>query len=182
MLHPAARNTLSVPRHATRAHQQGVYALEFALTFFLFFLLLYAVLTYGLIFAAQQSLSRAAETGARSMLGWQANLQNRSDAARQKIRDAGWWLEQLGGANTIQIAICDKTGLLISTTSAPQCSSPNANQIKVVVLYPYAQAPLVPSLGPGVLSRWLVPESLSAEASVNLSVAYQGAASNDERP
>src|SRR3546814_6842036 len=41
--------------------QRGAYAVEFALVFPLFFLIVYATLTYGLIFTAQQSLNRSEE-------------------------------------------------------------------------------------------------------------------------
>lgn len=165
-----------ITRNLTAPDQQGAYAIEFALTFFLFFLLLYAVLTYGLIFVAQQTLNRAAETGARSMLSWQqTGLKGRTASARERIESSSRWL----GVDTVQIAICSEAGLLESTASAPPCASPNPDQIRVVVLYPYAQAPLVPLLGPSAVAQWLVPRSLSAEASINLGIAYQGAVSND---
>lgn len=182
MAHLITRNP-GAPRHrASHVHQHGAYAIEFALTFFLFFLLLYAVLTYGLIFVAQQTLNRAAETGARSMLSWQTDLAHRADSARERIEHTSEWLESFGGTDTVQIAICSEAGLLTSTTAAPPCASPNSDQIRVVVLYPYAQAPLVPLLGPGTASRWLVPKNLSAEASINLGVAYQGTVSVEEEP
>lgn len=173
------RNRDVANRQARLTHQQGAYALEFALTFFLFFLLLYAVLTYGLIFVAQQTLNRAAETGARSMLNWQADLKGRAKFARLQVVDSSEWLEKFGGADTIQIAICSEAGLLIPTASPLPCASPGPDQIRVVVLYPYAQAPLVPLLGPTAASQWLVPTNLSAEASINLGIAYQGAAPDD---
>src|SRR3546814_15231297 len=50
--------------------QRGAYAVEFALVFPLFFLIVYATLTYGLIFTAQQSLNYAAESGPGAPLPW----------------------------------------------------------------------------------------------------------------
>ncbi|MDX3907735.1 MAG: pilus assembly protein [Pigmentiphaga sp.] len=51
-----------------RRRQDGVYALEFALIFPIFFALFYGVLSFGLIFTVQQSLTLAAEDGARASL------------------------------------------------------------------------------------------------------------------
>ncbi len=46
--------------------QQGAAAIEFAILFPIFFLIFYAIITYGLIFAAQQTLTLAAAEGARA--------------------------------------------------------------------------------------------------------------------
>jgi Flp pilus assembly protein TadG len=43
--------------------QQGAAAIEFAILFPIFFLIFYAIITYGLIFAAQQTLTLAAAEG-----------------------------------------------------------------------------------------------------------------------
>src|SRR3546814_15415662 len=63
--------------------QRGAYAVEFALVFPLFFLIVYATLIYGLIFTAQQSFNYAAELGARAALSWSAPSApiGRADAA-----------------------------------------------------------------------------------------------------
>src|SRR5690554_5870378 len=65
-----AREVSFVASAASR--QKGVYAVEFAFVFVVFFLILYGMITYGLIFAAQQSMNFAAESGARAGLQWQA--------------------------------------------------------------------------------------------------------------
>jgi len=54
------------------SRQKGAYAVEFAFVFVIFFLVLYGMITYGLIFAAQQSMNFAAESGARAGLQWQS--------------------------------------------------------------------------------------------------------------
>lgn len=46
--------------------QRGATAVEFALVFPLFFLIFYAIVTFGLIFAVQQNLTLAATEGARA--------------------------------------------------------------------------------------------------------------------
>ncbi|GAA4410478.1 hypothetical protein GCM10011450_19460 [Advenella faeciporci] len=65
-----ARKASFVASAASR--QKGAYAVEFAFVFIAFFIVLYGMITYGLIFAAQQSMNFAAETGARAGLQWQA--------------------------------------------------------------------------------------------------------------
>ncbi|KAG0771683.1 hypothetical protein G6F22_016279 [Rhizopus arrhizus] len=51
--------------YGSRRAQRGVYALEFGLVFVVFFLVFYAILTYSLVAAAQQSVTLAALDGAR---------------------------------------------------------------------------------------------------------------------
>ena len=46
--------------------KKGAAAIEFAIIFPIFFIIFYAVVTYGLIFAAQQTLTLAAAEGARA--------------------------------------------------------------------------------------------------------------------
>jgi len=57
-------------RPAACSRERGATAVEFALVFPLFFLILYAIVTFGLIFAVQQSLTLAATEGARSALNY----------------------------------------------------------------------------------------------------------------
>lgn len=45
--------------------QQGAAAIEFSILFPIFFLLFYAIITYGLIFAAQQTLAPSAAAKVR---------------------------------------------------------------------------------------------------------------------
>ena len=65
------------------SRQKGAYAVEFAFVFVIFFLILYGMITYGLIFAAQQSMNFAAESGARAGLQWQSGS-IKSQLASQK--------------------------------------------------------------------------------------------------
>ncbi len=52
-------------RHACR----GAVAIEFALVFLLFFAVFYAIVAYGLAFTLKQSVTMAAEEGARGCAG-----------------------------------------------------------------------------------------------------------------
>src|ERR1700744_2575537 len=51
--------------------QRGSTAVEFAMIFPLFFVVMYGIITYSMIFVAQQSLTLAAEEGARAALTYQ---------------------------------------------------------------------------------------------------------------
>lgn len=69
-----ARN-IAAPRRladAARARaSRGVAAIEFVMVFPLFFTLLYGIVTFSLIFVAEQNLTLAAEEGARAALNYQ---------------------------------------------------------------------------------------------------------------
>lgn len=72
-----------------RQRQRGNIAIEFAIVFLLFFFVFYAIVTYSLIFVAQQSLTLAAAEGARAALRFQPNAQtvNQSLALRGCVSD-----------------------------------------------------------------------------------------------
>src|SRR5690606_12575419 len=82
------------------------YAVEFALMFSLFFLVFYIVLTYGLIFAAQQSLNLAAENGARKALSWQLSRHARALAAESEANRMAGWVNALGGKDALTVETC----------------------------------------------------------------------------
>ena len=87
--------------------QQGAAAVEFAILFPIFFLIFYAIITYGLIFAAQQTLTLAAAEGARAAVRYpsvpaggtmtkQAQLQARLAAACATAAVATDWVAKIG--------------------------------------------------------------------------------------
>lgn len=157
--------------------QCGVYAVEFGLVFLIFFLVLYAVLTYGLIFAAQQSLNHAAEDSARRALAWGANPGVRVTAARDRAKEATAWITDLAGSGSrVDIKVCyyiDGSPDAASYPDKPTCTQsetesepPNDGDIKVEIRFPYGSTPLIPTL-----ARIGIPDSLYAEATVNLDIA-----------
>lgn len=163
--------------------QQGVYAVEFALMFSLFFLVFYTVLTYALIFAAQQSLNLAAENGARKALGWQLTRDARAVAAESEANRMAGWVNALGGKDALTVETCYGSPAPVdgvmppaqASASPASCQAQQADQFKVVLLYHYHFAPLVPLLGPHFLAQNAVPKYLRAEASVSLGIASQSA-------
>lgn len=75
---PERQAMLQPPRTSGRTaaaprRQRGVYALEWALVFIVFFMLLYAILGFGLGFLVRESMQWAVEDGARAALQFQTS-------------------------------------------------------------------------------------------------------------
>jgi Flp pilus assembly protein TadG len=131
-------------RQVARRHQRGVVAIEFGLVFLVFFALLWAILTFGFIFAVQQTLTLSAENGARAALRYQpatsvaSGTALRVAAAAASSSNSLQWLEQFDPSYSAAQAI---------TVTAPACSY-NAALVcfTVKVTYPYGKKPLIPPL------------------------------------
>ncbi len=149
----------SVIRAPRRLGERGSMSVEFALMLPLFFMVLYAVVTYGLIFAAQQNLTLAATEGARAALNYQvstsaqAALTARAGAACTTAMNLASWL----------------SGITCTSTPAGTCSyDASMYCIKVTLTYPYASNPLIAPL-PLVGLVLPVPKALSGTATVQIS-------------
>ena len=68
------------PLNARRRAQRGTMAVEFAMVFPVFFLVFYAIVTYSMVFVAQQSLTLAASEGARAALHYQPGATSAASA------------------------------------------------------------------------------------------------------
>ncbi|WP_420224807.1 TadE/TadG family type IV pilus assembly protein [Pigmentiphaga litoralis] len=176
--------------------QSGVYAIEFAIVFPIFFLLFYGVLTFGLIFTAKQSLTLAAEDGARATLRYRlvttsgssvmmAQLNERLSLACQVAADRVSWLQNAGAAPTCEAVINGRCANADGTAGASMCSArftggvPSARvfcgyqatdqcQATLTVAYNYRANPLVPTM-PGL--GLVVPGNLQGVATVTLDPA-----------
>lgn len=141
-------------------------SIEFAFIFPALFLIFYAIVTYGLIFAAQHTLALAAAEGGRAALRYQpadnaeAALTLRTAAARDAASAPLAWLNGVGGS-----------AVSVTPTSAPCSYAAAMTCIKVRVTYNYAAAPLVPKLL-GELFSLPTPAALSSEAMVQLNPAH----------
>ncbi|MBI0328830.1 TadE/TadG family type IV pilus assembly protein [Burkholderia plantarii] len=142
-----------------RRKERGSMSVEFALILPAFFMVLYAVITYGLIFAAQQNLTLAATEGARAALNYQvsstpqAALTARATAACTAATNLAGWL----------------TGVTCTSTPAGNCSYDTSMYcIKVTLTYPYNTSPLIAPL-PLVGMLLPVPDSLTGTATVQIS-------------
>jgi len=145
-------------RGARNSTQHGVAAIEFALVFPVFFMLLYGIITYVLIFLAQQSLALAAEEGARAALRY--TTANRGAIGCSTATQLVSWLGSTGG---VPIATCTPTGPV--TCALP--AGTTAQCITVNVSYPYGSNPLVPLLL-GSLMKVAVPTILASSATVQI--------------
>ncbi|KDB08831.1 TadE family protein [Burkholderia sp. lig30] len=145
----------------SRQRQRGATAVEFAMVFPLFFLIFYAIVTFGLIFAVQQNLTLAATEGARAALnyihepsGSQAQaLTDRANAARTVAQNFTKWLPNVS----------------VPPPASSACSyDPSMYCVTVTVTYPYSQSPLIPALP---LLGFVLPNTLASSATVQLNPA-----------
>lgn len=72
----------AVRHQAQSSRQRGVYAIEFAFVFLIFFTVLYSIICYGVLFTLRTAMQNAAEDGARAALRYQLNIPGRENAAR----------------------------------------------------------------------------------------------------
>ncbi|MDR7097033.1 TadE/TadG family type IV pilus assembly protein [Hydrogenophaga laconesensis] len=75
-----------------RRSQRGVYAIEYAMAFLLFFGLVYSIICYSIVFTFRFGLQNAAEDGARAALRHQTSLAARQLKAQEvaEQRSLGW--------------------------------------------------------------------------------------------
>ncbi|NTZ82148.1 pilus assembly protein [Burkholderia metallica] len=158
--------TVVRPASGMRRRERGATAIEFALMLPVFFLILYAIITYGMIFAAQQNLTLAATEGARAALNYQqvgaaasvqaaqqAALAARAQAACTAATNLTTWLK----------------GATCSPTQQGNCSyDPTMLCVQITLTYPYSQSPLIPSF-PLLGSLLPVPSTLTGTAMVQIS-------------
>ncbi len=128
---------------------RGAVAIEFALVFVLFFSLFYAIVAYGLVLAIQQSLTLAAEEGARAAV-------KDAPSAAARVANADAMAKSLLGWLPVG-------AITVSSVQAPCVADPATPCVTVTVNYNYAGYPLVPSLP---LLGVAIPATLSATATV----------------
>ena len=143
------------------ARQRGVYAIEFGLVFLIFFLVLYAILAYGVIFAIQQTLNGAAQSGARTALTWQGSEADRQAAVEAEVKRLSGWLGNCSGHMS-----CNFCSPLVTASPCPSSTTPDL--YTVVLSYDYTgDGAFVPPL-PG--AEFFLPSTLRASATVNLDI------------
>ncbi|MEK7889502.1 TadE/TadG family type IV pilus assembly protein [Burkholderia contaminans] len=141
--------------------QQGATAVEFALVFPLFFLIMYAIVTYGLIFAVQQGLTLAATEGARTALNY---VYESNGSGTQALADRAKAAQSTAIGLTTWLA-----NVQIPTPVSGACSyDATMYCVTVTVTYPYKTNPLVPSLP---LLGLVTPTQLTGTATVQINPA-----------
>lgn len=115
--------------------EDGAVVVEFAIIFVLFVTLLWGILTYGVIFAVQQTVTHAASEAARATVG-QASIEDAKDVAH------GVALEQLDWLGTSGAPDRD------ADVQFDACPAPATDQTCVYVEYeyPWATDPIISPL------------------------------------
>ncbi len=149
------------------ARQHGAYAIEYAMAFPFFFLVVYGALALIVVLFMRFDLQHAAEEGARAALRYQPTAGSRLQQAVSVVNTNTSWMP---GPRSVAVDICP-AGAVCEPTSTP--ATPNtancgdtlatACQIMVVASYNYAANPIIPQI-PGF--GLLLPTVLQANASV----------------
>lgn len=169
----------STARCRRKRQQRGVYALEWAIIFPVFFALLYGIVCYGLTFLVRQSMQYAVEEGARAALRYPSSSivgsspptwLHRSLQARRTTADALNWLPPAlrPAEGDISFTLCrlNDSSCNQNTAFNPGLDCNVDTPCLVLVSYRmenYGQgaiAPAIPGLG------LVLPASLQAQASV----------------
>jgi Flp pilus assembly protein TadG len=173
--------------------QRGTAAIEFALIFPIFFIIFYAIVTYGLIFAAQQTLTLAGAEGARATVRYPVlalnkvpsskadQLQARLAAACATAGVATEWLTKMSKGVGIKTGcgsgLSNAAGIWITSGvcangGAGFIASNDVNVLNCVMVqvnYNYVAAPLIPKLL-GPLMSLPTPEILQGRAVAQISL------------
>jgi Flp pilus assembly protein TadG len=141
-----------------RSRQQGVVAIEFALIF-IFGLLPLLLLTMSgvLIFAAKQSLTLAADNGARAALQYGTN---REATACQVAEQSMQWLLTFSG---VAAPDCADGPIVVTTIACP--ANAGLKCVQVVTSFDYTAHPFIP--GTKTVYGWLL-DPISSTAIVQL--------------
>ncbi len=129
---------------------------EFAIVVVLLIALLYGIITYGLILAAQATVTQAAADAARS--GIVSSGTAVATAEGQACNDIGWMNKSCGTPTTYNSSTCtfspnpaDAVTVFACEAACP--SNATAQCLEVTVSYNYASTPLFPVMpGLGVIT------------------------------
>lgn len=147
-----------------RRAERGTAAIEFALVFPLFFLLLYGLVTYGVIFGFRHAMTAAAEDGARAAVACDpTDAENHASCVVERARGAvGASLAWLPDARRASLLGPENSAVEVELAADPATGS----RVLVRVRYAnYPADPLVPVLSlPGLGAVPPVPEQLTAVA------------------
>ncbi len=160
--------TWSIPKTLRRRRDEhGAEMVEFAFVVVLLIALLYGIISYGLILAAQATLTQAAADGARAGIvatssggstGPPCTTSACQVAEAQAGTDVGWMDKGTCGTAS--------TTITCVASEAPCPSNGNNECLTVTVTYNYNSNPLFPELpGMGVIT----PSTLSSSNTLQLS-------------
>ena len=152
--------TWRIPRRLRRRRddEQGAEMVEFAFVVVLLIALLYGIITYGLILAAQATITQAAADAARSGIVMSTQAAQILTADTQAGTDVGW----------MNKGTCGTSATIITCVATEETCPSNANAtcLSVTVTYNYASSPLFPEMpGLGIFT----PSTLSSTNVLQLS-------------
>ena len=142
-------------------NQSGTSVIEFAFVFPIFFMIFYAIITYGVIFLAQQSITLAAAEGARAALRV-VPATNPADIDTHRETNA-----RNAATGTGSAAYWLMPRLMFAPSLTPCTYNNSVRCYHVTVTYPYQQYPLIPLLL-GPLMNVAIPTQLSSTAVIQL--------------
>lgn len=142
--------------------ERGSVLVEFSFVFALFMLVIYALITFGMILATKNSLTHAAAEGARSAIGavddpLTPTVDERVETAKSQVADSLKWFgsKYQPGDTSASVARC-----------SPSDPVDLSDCITVTVTYPYESRPIVPP-APGL--GLVTPSEFTSTAVVRLS-------------
>jgi Flp pilus assembly protein TadG len=137
--------------------ESGAELVEFAIVIVLLITILYGIITFGMILAAQSTLTQAAADAARA--GLVAGATNAAHTAELQAGSDVSWMDK--GA-------CNPSGTVITCYAAPPApcpSNPSIQCLSVTVTYNYNESPLFPEL-PGL--GLVTPSTISSTNVIQL--------------
>jgi Flp pilus assembly protein TadG len=146
---------------------------EFALVMVPLFILLYGLISFGMVLALKQSVTSAAAEGARSVVGVIDNPATPPDErlvkAKATVTDRLNWLGGNYDENDVQVSWYEpNANPLIRGTcnyAAPPATPASPATVCVKITYPYSSRPLVPP--PPIISE-VMPSTVGSEARVQV--------------
>lgn len=160
---------------ATRHRQRGVYALEWAIVFVVFFMILYAIVSFGLGFLVRESMQWAVEDGARAALQFQPSREARKLRAQKVVESNLNWLptelkDTIDG--NFSFMVCRPNDSTSCTASmAPEAMACDIDtdkpcMLQVRLTLPYARHAFTPSLTMGLME--IAMPDLQAQAQIHV--------------
>lgn len=157
---------MTAPGRTRRREEGGAAALEFALVFPLFFLLLYGLVTYGILFGIQLAMTTAAGDAARATVACdptdaEAHATCVAERARSVAEASLDWLP-----SRARQAILEGEGVQVELETGAAAGT----RVRVTLRYAgYDAAPLLPVLSlPGLGAVPPVPSQLTAMGTILL--------------
>jgi Flp pilus assembly protein TadG len=148
--------TWKLAQRMGRHDERGAEMVEFAFVVVLLIALLYGIISYGMVLAAQSTLTQAAADAARSGIVMSSTSAAVTTAERDAASDVNWMGK---GCNEPDVAGSASSAITCKATTGSCPSNANNTCLTVTVLYNYASSPLFPELpGLGVI----MPSSISS--------------------